>query len=145
MNVPQTNILANVIAENTPITQTIVQQMSWYPRPPPKNLAQRARVKTPWSWFKSVFKDYRRDTPQMLDDWFEFDWSMCKLPRIIKSPDELEAIKAFLKQQYKGLRELYKYYAAVSPTGLIFSIGNNVFSYEAIFNLHFWFRLTNIN
>ena len=83
INVPQTNILQNVIAENTPITETIIQNMKWYPRPPPKALTQRTRVKTPWSWFKSVFKDYRRDTQQILDDWFDYDWPMWKIPRVI--------------------------------------------------------------
>lgn len=53
---------------------------------------------------------------------------MTKLPRIIKDTDELEAVKHYLKGKYKMLREIYKYYAAVSPAGNVFSIGNNVLS-----------------
>ena len=64
----------------------------------------------------------------MIERCFEFDWEMCKIPRIIKDSQQLSEIKAFLKKNYKMLREIYKYYAAVSPAGNVFSIGNNVLS-----------------
>jgi NLR family CARD domain-containing protein 3 len=128
LEIPSTNILQNIIISNTPITKTLLQSMKWIPRPPPKSLGQRNRLKTPWDFFKSVFKDYKPDTQSLLNSCFEFDWEMCKIPRIIKNPEELEDTKAYLKKNYKHLREMYKYYSAISPVGLVFSIGNNVFS-----------------
>ena len=93
------------------------------PRPPPKRLTKLDRIKTPWDFFKSVFKDYKPDNEVLLDACFEFDWECSKIPKIIKSPDELKMLKKFMRSKYKHLRELYKYYAAVAPAGLIFSIG----------------------
>lgn len=59
---------------------------------------------------------------------FNFDWEWCKIPKIVKDPDELESVKNYLKGIYKHIRESYKYYSAIAPAGLVFSIGSNVFS-----------------
>lgn len=64
----------------------------------------------------------------LLNKCFEFDWEMWKIPRIVKDATELEQVKQYLKSNYRMLREIYKYYAAVSPAGNVFSIGNNVLS-----------------
>jgi hypothetical protein len=127
-DIPETNILQNVIITNTLITQTIIKQMGCIPRPPPKSLIQRERIDTPWDIFKSVFKDYKPDTIPLLNKCFEQDWEMTKIPRVIKNAEELQKVKSFLKMNYRCIREIYKYYSAVSPTGQVFSIGNNVFS-----------------
>ncbi|CAI2375065.1 unnamed protein product [Moneuplotes crassus] len=128
MDVPETNILENIMISNSPITETLIESMSCIPRPPPKVLPGREKLKTPWDFFKSVFREYKRDTPALLNKCFEFDWEMCKIPRIIKNPDELKLIRNYLKKNYKHMRELYKYYSSVSPMGNIFCIGNNTFN-----------------
>jgi hypothetical protein len=48
--------------------------MQCIPRPLPVFLAGREKLKTPWDFFKSVFKDYKPDTDAILNDCFEFDW-----------------------------------------------------------------------
>ena len=49
--------------------------MKVVPRPKPVILKGRIKLKTPWDFFKSVFKQYRVDGQKLLDDCFEFDWS----------------------------------------------------------------------
>ncbi len=117
LNVPKTNIIENIIQINEPITKTFLTNMRCIPRPPPKSLKGRESIKTPWDFFKSVFRDYKPDTNQLLTDCFEFDWSNSKITKIIKSEEELQKIKTFLKGVYKHIRETYKYYAGVDPAG----------------------------
>jgi hypothetical protein len=75
--------------------------MKCLPRPPPKNLKGREKIKTPWDFFKSVFRDYKPDTEALLLDCFEFDWSCSKIEKILKSEEEIQKVKAYLKSKYK--------------------------------------------
>jgi hypothetical protein len=58
--------------------------MKVIPRPPPVELAGRKRVKTPWDFFKSVFKDYKPDNAKTLSNCFDADWAMTKCEKLIK-------------------------------------------------------------
>lgn len=49
-----------------------------------KTLFKRDKIKTPWDFYKSVFKDYKADTPTILNNCFEYDWGMTKLENILK-------------------------------------------------------------
>jgi len=89
--------------------------MQVVPRPPPFVLAGRDTLKTPWDFFKSVFKPYKPDTPLLLDFCFEVDWIHGKCDKIIKNDQDER--KAYLKSIYKQIREVYKYYSGLSPLG----------------------------
>ena len=89
----------------------------------PVNLAGRARLKTPWDFFKSIFKSYRPDNARMLDQCFEIDWETTKCEKLIKDANQIALVKDYMKKQYKGIREAYKYYAGLSPLGKIMCIG----------------------
>mmetsp|Transcript_17127 Transcript_17127/g.16800 ORF Transcript_17127/g.16800 Transcript_17127/m.16800 type:complete len:204 (+) Transcript_17127:389-1000(+) len=102
--------------------------MKCIPRPPPKFMVGRERLKTPWDFFKSVFRTYKPDDKKTLNGCFEIDWDNTKIGKVIKNGDELVAVKRYLKENYKAFRETYKYYSAVAPIGLICSIGTNTFS-----------------
>jgi len=41
------------------------------------------RPSTPWDFKKSFFSTYWLDTDEVLNDCFEFDWAMIKLPKSI--------------------------------------------------------------
>jgi len=84
-------------------------------------------LKELWDFNKSVFAQYQYDSEAVLHACFEFDWECSKLSKILKVPEEMEAIKAFLKENYKMMREVYKYYASISPCNGVFSIGALVF------------------
>ena len=127
-NVPKTNIIENIIQKNTLITKTYLTNMKCIPRPPPKFMIGKERIKTPWDFFKSVFRTYKPDEKKLLNSCFEFDWDNTKIRKVVKNGDDLVKVKRFLKEKYKNFRETYKYYSAVAPAGTIFSIGINTFS-----------------
>ena len=82
-------------------------------------------MKTPWDFYKSIFKDYKADNAAILDQCFEYDWQNTKCEKIIKGDGEAEKVKAYLKQIYKPIREAYKFHAGINPTGRVSSIGTN--------------------
>lgn len=98
-------------------------------------MAGRERVKTPWDFFKSVFRTYKPDDKKILNGCFEFDWDHTKIGKVVKNGDDVVKVKRFLKQNYKQFRETYKYYSAVAPVGMIMSIGTNTFS-DIVSNCH---------
>ena len=97
--------------------------MQVVPRPPPKFLMSDERPKTPWDFKKSIFKTYIPDNEMNLNDCFENDWNDSKIQKILKNPAELVTAKAYLRQIYKPIREIYKYYAGIATTNGIPSIG----------------------
>ena len=52
----KTNIMVEVPQIKEVYTKEFRAKMPWAPRPPPKMLAKKERLKTPWDFFKSVFK-----------------------------------------------------------------------------------------
>ena len=62
--------------------------MSCIPRPVPRIIIKREFIKTPWNFFNSIFKEYRADNPELLNECFEFDWDSSKLDKIIKNEDD---------------------------------------------------------
>ena len=89
--------------------------MGVLPRPAPYVLKGRERLKTPWDFFKSVFKQYRVDNDRILDQCFEVDWAQTKCEKFItaRNPDDVEGVKAYVKSVYKHVREAYKHYAGI--------------------------------
>lgn len=64
----------------------------------------------------------------MLDECFEIDWANTKCVKVIKNEEEIVKIKDYIKEQYKSMRETYKYYAGVSPLGRIMCTGSGIIS-----------------
>ena len=50
----------------------------------------RQKLRTPWKYSLSVFRDYKPDTAKILEQCFEFDWENCKIPRLVKDDNERE-------------------------------------------------------
>ena len=101
LKVPKTNIIENVVQNSELITKTYLTNMTCIPRPPPKNLKGREKIKTPWDFNKSVFKDYKADNADKLAECFEFDWSCSKIEKLIKSEEETQKCKEYLRGVYK--------------------------------------------
>ena len=106
----------------------MIGNMNCVPRPGPKGLGNRSKVRTPWNFSLSVFASYKIDTPKMLNDCFEVDWARTKVDKIVKDPEEREELKAYVRSVYKHFREVYKFVAGSDPMGDVFCIGVNVFS-----------------
>jgi hypothetical protein len=103
LGIPRTNLLANVTQTRALLTKTYLTNLSCIPRPEPKNLKGREKLKTPWDFNKSVFKDYKPDNVQLLEQCFEFDWECSKIPRVIKGDEEVDRCKEYLKTVYKHM------------------------------------------
>lgn len=61
-------------------------------------------MKTPWDFFKSIFKTYKPDNDKVIEECFEADWPNTKIEKIIKDENQIELIKEYLKSIYKNLR-----------------------------------------
>jgi hypothetical protein len=85
------------------------------PRPAPRHLGDRDKVKTAWDFKGSVFKDYKPDTDPIRRQCFEYDWKNCKLDGLIKNGTDKAELKTLLYKNYRGFREVYKHYSGVNP------------------------------
>ena len=84
------------------------------PRPVPFNLAGTLSEKPQWDFRESIFSKYKPDTNKILDGCFETDWEFTKIPKLLKyDPAQIKKLKEYMKANYKGLREVYKYFAGV--------------------------------
>ena len=102
--------------------------MNAVPRPGPKGLGNRNKLRTPWDFSLSVFASYKPDNPRLLNDCFEMDWNRTKVARIVKNDEEREKLKTYIRSIYKWFREMYKFFSGSDPMDDIFCIGTNVFS-----------------
>ncbi|CAG9313733.1 unnamed protein product [Blepharisma stoltei] len=79
----------------------------------------------PWSIPISLFKDYKFDTEETLNECFEFDWRYSRLANFVKNPTDQEAVRDILKKNYMHIKETFKNLSAYGGSEL-FSIGTNV-------------------
>ena len=122
------NYIENIAQTRTVFSLDSIQKMNCVPRPGPKGLGNRNKVRTPWDFSLSVFSSYKPDTARLLNDCFEMDWNRTKVARIVKNDDEREDLKTYLRSIYKYFREMYKFTSGSDPMNDIFCIGVNVFS-----------------
>jgi NLR family CARD domain-containing protein 3 len=94
-----------------------------------KNLGPREKIKTPWIFNLSVFKSYKPDTPDILNQCFEVDWAYIekKVRYLIKDDEDREKVKKYMKHNYKQLRDAYKLTAGQDAAGNNMSIGKYMF------------------
>eukprot|EP00358_Blepharisma_japonicum_P001299 CAMPEP_0202955260 /NCGR_PEP_ID=MMETSP1395-20130829/51643_1 /ASSEMBLY_ACC=CAM_ASM_000871 /TAXON_ID=5961 /ORGANISM="Blepharisma japonicum, Strain Stock R1072" /LENGTH=375 /DNA_ID=CAMNT_0049671631 /DNA_START=936 /DNA_END=2060 /DNA_ORIENTATION=- len=86
---------------------------------------QQELERIPWSIPISLFRDYKFDDENLLNECFEFDWKHSRLMNFVKNQADQDKVKDILKANYKHIRETYKFLAAFSGSE-IFSIGSNV-------------------
>ncbi|CAG9317234.1 unnamed protein product [Blepharisma stoltei] len=93
-----------------------------------------------WTVPQSLFKNYDFDTENKYMDGFEFDFRHTRIPNFVKKPEDLEAVKEYLKKIYKDLRETYRFLSAGSGSE-IFSITSNslldFLNQASVFDDHF--------
>lgn len=112
---PHTNVIENLKQTKKLYDKDEFAAQIAIPRPPPKELGGRSKLRTPWKYSTSVFRDYRTDVSKTLDAAFEADWDNSKLPRYIKDEDEKAGIKKLLHSKYALFRESYKFMSGVDP------------------------------
>ena len=75
---------------NEIITESYLAKLIAKPRPSPLVIASRMNLKTPWDFYKSIFKTYKPDTDKIIDECFEYDWPNTKIEKIIKDEHQIE-------------------------------------------------------
>jgi NLR family CARD domain-containing protein 3 len=91
-------------------------------------LAARAadeRPRTPWTFPVSLFKEYKPETPQLLNDCFEFDWAIIKKPKLKNATED--EVKEKMRAMYPFIQQVYRRLSASGIAGIIFCVGWNVF------------------
>jgi len=102
--------------------------MQCHPRPSPKYLDNRLKLRTPWDFGLSVFRPYIADHDALLTKCFELDWSRTKVERLIKDDEQRAKLKEICRKNYKYFRESYKYMAATDPQQNLLCITNIAYS-----------------
>lgn len=117
----------------------LLETLNCLPRPKRFRMKRKRKavIKPKFQITKSIFKKYQHEGPKLIERCFEFDWNWSKLEKIIKSEEQRELTKKYLKANYRLIREAYKYFAGVSPWGIVPGIGQNAFN-EIINATHIW-------
>lgn len=144
VDIPFTNILESLKQTTGVLDKSVLESRMALPRPEPKDLGGREKLRTPWKMNQSVFKDYKVDTQKLLDACFEQDWKNSKIDRIVKDEEEQAEMKKLLKANYLGFRESYKQLSGIDPQKDLTAIGVNTFS-EVINSLPGFIDGKNIN
>ena len=96
------------------------------PRPDKKlEPHDEARPRSPWSVEVSIFKEYKVETPQLINECFEYDWNELKVPKL-KGTTERD-LKERVRHQYPFIRELYRRLSGTAIKSSTLAIGWNVF------------------
>ena len=128
MDLPQVNYIENISQTTTVFSEEYINGMYCCPRPAPKGLGNRNKLRTPWDFNLSCFASYKSDTTRLLNQCFEMDWGRTKVSRIVKNEEERERFKTYFRSIYKYFREVYKFTSGSDTMGDLFCIGTNVFS-----------------
>lgn len=125
---PETNIIRNIPKNKIVYSKAVAKELLAKPRPSPKSLGAQEGKKEPWDFNKSLFKGWAVDSESTTYKCFEFDWQNTKLPPLIKKPADNMATKTALYKAYKGLKEMYKYYAGLEPINNVPCIGTGTWT-----------------
>ena len=101
----------------------------WKPRPSDKIYIRprNRRPRTPWTFPISIFRDYQIENDEILNKWFEFDWSWMKFPKM--TDEEQNELKEELRKGYKVFKIAYKYLSGIATgSGGVFSIPLNAYT-----------------
>ncbi|CAI2369640.1 unnamed protein product [Moneuplotes crassus] len=112
------------------IDYDLLESLNCLPRPKKfkAKKKKKSKIKPQFEITKSVFKKYQNEGSKLMERCFEFDWKCSKIGKVIKSEDQREPIKKYLKENYRLIREAYKYFAGISPCGIVPGIGQNAFN-----------------
>lgn len=62
----------------------------------------------------SVFKEWKQDTAQRLDDCLEHDVALWKVHKFVKDKEELQKCTALIKKDFATFKMIYTYYATLA-------------------------------
>lgn len=111
-NLKYLNVVKKVPFRKFELTKEEIQNLDTRPRTT-KNLKLREVVVTPWLFKKSIFSMYRADNASLLNKCFFADWEQIEpnLEMFIKDQSDRRDLKNLLLENYKIVRDSYKYLA----------------------------------
>jgi hypothetical protein len=71
-------------------------------------------VEKPYDRQKTVFKDWREDTEQKIEQSFNHDASYWRVPQFIKDLKQQDEVADIVKENYAVLKAIFTYYAGRS-------------------------------
>eukprot|EP01017_Pseudomicrothorax_dubius_P005020 TRINITY_DN11162_c0_g1_i1.p1 TRINITY_DN11162_c0_g1~~TRINITY_DN11162_c0_g1_i1.p1 ORF type:complete len:422 (+),score=86.12 TRINITY_DN11162_c0_g1_i1:71-1267(+) len=89
---------------------------------------KKEKIRIQWKFSTSIFKDYKKDSDELLRKCFEFDWDCSRIQRVVKNPEQQASVKNLLWEIYPSLKEAYKHYSGLGVVGEVFSIPINTFT-----------------
>jgi hypothetical protein len=79
---------------------------------PDKALGTAGKRSEDWDFKLSCFREYKPDNDDILRKCFDNDWPRTKIDKLLgKDPDDCTVLKYWLRSNYKGFRECFKYYS----------------------------------
>ena len=54
-----------------------------------------------------MFRNFKLDTPQLLEKMFENDFKLTKIPKLVKDKDQLQKVKTSLLENYAYIKNLF--------------------------------------
>ncbi|CAI2364873.1 unnamed protein product [Moneuplotes crassus] len=121
------NVVTNKIKKKVKLSHDYLLSLDCFPRPVRPGWPDDEKEEPKWDFEKSVFFGYKPDNDEILAKCFDYDWAHCKIPNIIKNLTEQAKVQKYLKANYGPIREVYKYFAGVSPCSNVPCISQNAF------------------
>ncbi|KAL4496017.1 hypothetical protein ABPG72_015439 [Tetrahymena utriculariae] len=81
-----------------------------------------------WCFEISLFRTYIRDSEDLLNKCFEFDWKNSRCERVFNQSGDALLCKQFMKKNYRMIKNCYKFFSSVSMVGDVPGIAQNQFS-----------------
>ena len=124
IEVPRTNVIESIIKNDRMVDTTYFADSSTIPRPKKITLDNKV-AKDEWNKNRSVFRNYKLDTPALLKKCFDQDWENSNFQRIVKEEFDRNKLKEYMQSWYIPLREWYKHYAGTTFAKNVPCIGSN--------------------
>ncbi|EGR31140.1 leucine rich repeat protein [Ichthyophthirius multifiliis] len=86
--------------------------------------AKQKKTKAKWTFSISLMAKWRPDDEELIKKCFETDWENSKIPQKVKKQEDQDLLKAFLRQKYQKIKDLYKYFASFNPIQDVWCIQN---------------------
>lgn len=86
---------------------------------PPKNAKKRKN----WNFESSIFRSYKKDTDLLMENCFDSDFALGRYPGFIKDKKDYKKVKEFLKNHYREIKQIFKYFSSYSGMDRIMCIG----------------------
>lgn len=80
-----------------------------------------------WLFRNSVFKDWSKESEEMIQHCFQMDWDNCQVHKIITDMDDYNLVYSKISDCYQLIFNTYKQLSSISPIADVFCISQMIF------------------